>query len=48
MVDKTLLEIKKNDIPNANMLLMDNESLEFEDNSFDCVLCAFGLFFFTN
>jgi ubiquinone/menaquinone biosynthesis C-methylase UbiE len=46
MVQKTTADIAERGIVNAQVLLMDAEQLDFPDNSFDVVLCGFGLFFF--
>lgn len=46
MARETSAQIEVLGIQNARMLQMDAEMLEFEDASFDCVLCGFALFFF--
>jgi O-methyltransferase / aklanonic acid methyltransferase len=46
MVQQTNVEIESLGIPNARMLQMDAERLEFPDDTFDCVLCGFAIFFF--
>ncbi|MDP4088010.1 MAG: class I SAM-dependent methyltransferase [Bacillota bacterium] len=48
MVCKTNLEIRRRDIQNARVMVMDAEKLEFADERFDHVLCGFGIFFFPN
>lgn len=45
MVRLTGEEIRRRGIPNAEMLQMDARRLEFPDESFDAVICAFGIFF---
>ncbi len=46
MVKETTLELKRAGIANADMILMDAENLKFNENTFDIVLCGFGIFFF--
>jgi len=46
MVHATKEEIEIRGITNASILVMDAEQLEFENESFDAVLCGFALFFF--
>jgi ubiquinone/menaquinone biosynthesis C-methylase UbiE len=48
MVEETAREIRRLDVTNAEVLTMDAEHLEFPDETFDAVLCGFGLFFFPN
>jgi ubiquinone/menaquinone biosynthesis C-methylase UbiE len=48
MVKEINLEIERRDIHNAEVLLMDAENLQFNSESYDHVLCGFGLFFFPN
>ena len=36
------------DLENVHFTVMDAEHLEFADQSFDKVLCSFGLFFLTD
>lgn len=45
MVRLTGEEILRRGIQNAEMLEMDARRLEFPDQSFDAVICAFGIFF---
>lgn len=45
MVRLTGEEIRRRGIPNAEMREMDARRLEFPDESFDAVICAFGIFF---
>jgi ubiquinone/menaquinone biosynthesis C-methylase UbiE len=45
MVLATGSEIQRRGIRNADVRVMDAEQLQFGDNSFDLVLCAFALFF---
>lgn len=45
MVRLTGEEILRRGIPNAEMLEMDARRLGFPDQSFDVVICAFGIFF---
>jgi ubiquinone/menaquinone biosynthesis C-methylase UbiE len=46
MVHKASEEIRRLKIGNAQVLQMDAEYLQFPDDSFDCVLCGFSVFFF--
>ena len=46
MVAETAREITTGAIPNASVMQMDAEHLQFPDESFDFVLCGFALFFF--
>lgn len=46
MVYETAVEIEKLCIKNAKILVMDAENLNFQNETFDCVLCGFGIFFF--
>ncbi len=39
-------EVREQGRRNVGVCVMDAESLEFPDDSFDCVLCGFALFFF--
>lgn len=48
MVKETNLEIKRRAVQNAEVMVMDAEKLQFESESFDHVLCGFGVFFFPN
>ncbi len=48
MVAETRREIAARSIPNARVMQMDAEQLQFPDGSFDGVLCGFALFFFPN
>ena len=45
MVRLTREEIQRRGIQNAEMLEMDARRLELSDDSFDAVVCAFGIFF---
>ena len=45
MVRLTREEIRQRGIANAEMLEMDARNLKFPDESFDAVVCAFGIFF---
>lgn len=45
MVEQTAREIAARGLSNAEIVQMDAEALEFPGDSFDCVLCGFGLFF---
>jgi len=46
MVEETTREIRRRGVVNAQVRQMDAEHLEFADETFDAVLCGFGLFFF--
>jgi ubiquinone/menaquinone biosynthesis C-methylase UbiE len=46
MVQEAVQEIDRLGLENAEVLEMDAEDLRFPDASFDCVLCAFAIFFF--
>ncbi len=46
MVRETQHEIQRLLLKNISVKIMDAEHLEFDDSSFDCVMCGFGLFFF--
>lgn len=46
MVDETGREITARALPNARVMQMDAEHLQFEDAHFDMVLCGFAIFFF--
>jgi ubiquinone/menaquinone biosynthesis C-methylase UbiE len=48
MVARLLELIRKHGIDNAEAMVGDTESLPFQDESFDAVLCGFGLFFFAD
>ncbi len=48
MIEHTGNEVSRQGIANIKALKMDAENLEFQDSSFDYVLCGLGLFFFTN
>lgn len=45
MVNLTLAQAKENNIRNVNILEMDAEKLAFSDESFDYIICGFGIFF---
>lgn len=46
MVDETRMEIEKRGLKNLKVLVMDAENLSFSDETFDSILCGFGVFFF--
>ena len=46
MVERTASEIAARSVRNARVLQMDAQHLLFDDETFDCVLCGFALFFF--
>jgi ubiquinone/menaquinone biosynthesis C-methylase UbiE len=48
MVDRLRELIARLEIENAEALVGDAESLPFQDEAFEAVLCGFGLFFFTD
>ncbi|MCP4108976.1 MAG: class I SAM-dependent methyltransferase [Desulfobacteraceae bacterium] len=48
MVRETSAEIAELNLKNAEMLKMDADNLDFPDNSFDFVLCGFGIFLFSD
>jgi O-methyltransferase / aklanonic acid methyltransferase len=48
MVERLRQNIGRRGIENAEALIADVESLPFEDERFDAVLCGFGLFFFAH
>lgn len=48
MVNLTFSKVKENGIKNIKVLQMDAESLTFPDESFDYILCGFGIFFLPN
>jgi SAM-dependent methyltransferase len=48
MVARLLETIEAQGLENAEALVGDAESLPFDDESFDTVLCGFGLFFFAD
>jgi ubiquinone/menaquinone biosynthesis C-methylase UbiE len=48
MVRETTSEIARRGVVNASAVVMDAEALEFHDDYFDFVLCAFSLQFFTD
>ena len=43
MVNETYKDILKKNIKNAEVIKMDAENLDFDDNSFDNVICGFGI-----
>lgn len=45
MVRLTRRDIRRQGSPNGEMLVMDARKLRFPDESFDAVVCAFGVFF---
>lgn len=46
MVKETNLEIQCRDVKNANVMVMDAENLDFPSETFEHILCGFGIFFF--
>jgi ubiquinone/menaquinone biosynthesis C-methylase UbiE len=46
MIDQTYVEVRQRDLDQAIMFHMDAEALDFDSDTFDVVLCGFGLFFF--
>ncbi|MCB2296908.1 class I SAM-dependent methyltransferase [Clostridium tagluense] len=48
MVNETNLEIQKRGINNTKAVVMDAENLDFNSETFDHILCGFGVFFFPN
>ncbi len=46
MVEETAREIRRREVATAEVRKMDAEHLAFPDETFDAVLCGFGLFFF--
>lgn len=46
MIDATRAEIVRRGVANAEVRVMDAETLEFPDGTFDVVLCGFALMFF--
>jgi ubiquinone/menaquinone biosynthesis C-methylase UbiE len=46
MVRETNLEIQRRALENAEAMVMDAENLEFINETFDHILCGFGVFFF--
>ena len=46
MIQENGETIKRLDLQNVKLQRMDAEYLEFPDESFDCVLCSFAIFFF--
>ncbi len=46
MVNETIEEVKRCGIKNAELIVMDAEKLSYEDETFDVILCGFGVFFF--
>lgn len=46
MVRETNLEIQRRALKNAKAMVMDAENLEFINETFDHILCGFGVFFF--
>lgn len=46
MIQENWEEIKRLGLQNVKLQRMDAEYLEFPDESFDCVLCSFAIFFF--
>lgn len=48
MLDQARHNIHKHALDNVDLQLMDAEQLDFGDNDFDLISCAFGVFFFTD
>ena len=48
MVNEIKLEIVKRGITNTEIFVMDAEKLDFDSDTFDHILCGFGVFFFPN
>jgi len=48
MVEETAKELRRHKVANAEVRMMDAEHLEFPDETFNAILCGFGLFFFPN
>jgi len=46
MVKEANLEIERRQVSNVEVMVMDAEKLEFHNETFDHVLCGFGVFFF--
>lgn len=46
MVNETNLEIQRLGVKNAKTMIMDAENLDFNNETFDHILCGFGVFFF--
>lgn len=46
MVRGTAAEIERRGIRNAEVVQMDAENLQYDDGSFDCVLCGYAIFWF--
>lgn len=48
LLQEAKLSVNEENLTNVTLRKMDAEHLDFPDNTFDCVICAFSLFFFTN
>ena len=48
MVNEIDLEIQRRNIKNVHAMVMDAEKLEFANETFQHILCGFGVFFLTN
>jgi ubiquinone/menaquinone biosynthesis C-methylase UbiE/ribosomal protein S18 acetylase RimI-like enzyme len=48
MVKETNLEIQRRAMKNVEVMVMDAEKLDFTNETFDHILCGFGVFFFPN
>lgn len=48
MVKETNLEVQRRAMKNVEVVVMDAEKLDFTNETFDHVLCGFGVFFFPN
>jgi O-methyltransferase / aklanonic acid methyltransferase len=48
MIGRARTEIRHSGLRNANVLVGDAERLPFQQGSFDCVLCSFAIFLFSN
>jgi len=46
MVKETSLELERQGIKNAEIMVMDAENLDLNSEAFDHILCGFGVFFF--
>ena len=46
LLEEARLSVRQEKLPNVTLRKMDAEHLEFPDETFDCVTCAFSLFFF--
>jgi ubiquinone/menaquinone biosynthesis C-methylase UbiE len=46
LLQEAELSVRQENLTNVTLLKMDAEHLEFPDKTFDCVVCAFSLYFF--